>query len=408
MIPQLIPPPPPDLGLADEPISLTNRRLARVVPGKSVPPEEPGRRAELATRLLSFVALCAFGFGVFSVARGGYEAMTDSFIAPIILSPDSDVVIQSRLNVARVVAERDALVLRRDESKSAIEAAKLGVEKLTELREAAAASLRWTSTVTAAAAASTRDDLRTLERQKELLEASLTEQNARVKEVEGHVASGLVNKSDLAHEKGEASQLGLELLRNERERLGAVSRLQQSYLAQRVLGGTGKGGRRLQTPEMLQRQDQMVKVELELLKVQSEQRSRTALLASDERQLVILDELIGQMKSRPVFRATDGKQNVAFVPYTQIEGVGGGDPVFDCATLGIFGCREVGRVIEVVPGEVAMPDPWGTPARGQYVVLDLSDPASAQSKVLRVRSQRGPHALDEGPAMTPRAWLARR
>jgi hypothetical protein len=143
---------------------------------------------------------------------------------------------------------------------------------------------------------------------------------------------------------------------------------------------------------MLQRQDQMVKVELELLKFQSEQRSRTALLASDERQLVILDELIAQMKSRPVFRATEGKQNVAFVPYTQIEGVGGGDAVFDCASLGIFACREVGRVIEVVPGEVAMPDPWGTPTRGQYAVLDLSDPASAQSKVLRVRPSRGPDA----------------
>jgi hypothetical protein len=51
----------------------------------------------------------------------------------------------------------------------------------------------------------------------------------------------------------------------------------------------------------------------------------------------------------------------------------------------VFNCHEVGRVTEVVPGEVATQDPWGELARGQYVVLALDDPPAVRARVLRVR-----------------------
>jgi hypothetical protein len=77
------------------------------------------------------------------------------------------------------------------------------------------------------------------------------------------------------------------------------------------------------------------------------------------------------------------------VPYTQIEGVRTGAPVFHCAVWGVFACRHVGKVDQLLPGEVAMQDPWGTPMRGQYALLDLFQPDAAQSKVLRVREPAG-------------------
>jgi hypothetical protein len=80
---------------------------------------------------------------------------------------------------------------------------------------------------------------------------------------------------------------------------------------------------------------------------------------------------------------------VAFVPYTQLDGVAPGAQVLEC-TLAFFACRTVGAVLEVVPGEVMLSDPWGNPARGQYAVLDLHDHASARSKSLRVRSAGSP------------------
>jgi hypothetical protein len=43
-------------------------------------------------------------------------------------------------------------------------------------------------------------------------------------------------------------------------------------------------------------------------------------------------------------------------------------------------------VTEVLPGEVIVPDPWGSLARGQYAVIELDDQHAAQSKTLRVRA----------------------
>ena len=54
--------------------------------------------------------------------------------------------------------------------------------------------------------------------------------------------------------------------------------------------------------------------------------------------------------------------------------------------VGIFLCKPVGRVGEIVSGEVILPDPWGNQARGQYAVLDLLDHDAARAKTLRVRS----------------------
>ena len=49
---------------------------------------------------------------------------------------------------------------------------------------------------------------------------------------------------------------------------------------------------------------------------------------------------------------------------------------------------DVGRVAEVLPGEVVTQDPWGTIARGQYAILELSDHDAAKEKVLRARPAR--------------------
>jgi hypothetical protein len=51
----------------------------------------------------------------------------------------------------------------------------------------------------------------------------------------------------------------------------------------------------------------------------------------------------------------------------------------------------VGHIAELLPGEAVVQDPWGSPARGQYAIMDLSDAQAAQSKTLRVRpSGRAP------------------
>jgi hypothetical protein len=62
-----------------------------------------------------------------------------------------------------------------------------------------------------------------------------------------------------------------------------------------------------------------------------------------------------------------------------------GARVLSC-TWGLLFCRDVGAVTEIVPGEVVTEDPWGDLARGQYVVIVLTDAEAVREQVLRLRS----------------------
>jgi hypothetical protein len=146
---------------------------------------------------------------------------------------------------------------------------------------------------------------------------------------------------------------------------------------------------------VLAHRDQEVRLELEDVELEAERRSRLAQERADHAALAHVDELLSQMKARPVFRAIDGSQNVAFVPYTQMDSVRRGADVYACSVWGVFDCSRVGSVAEVVPGEVAAQDPWGTLARGQYAVLDLSEASAGRARSLRVRSSK----LTPEPAM---------
>jgi hypothetical protein len=189
----------------------------------------------------------------------------------------------------------------------------------------------------------------------------------------------------LVREESGYRQLRVAALQNERERFAADVLLRRQELTKEALHQRNAKSRPL-TPELLAQHDQHVRVELDLLRIEGERRSKLAQQQADEKELARMDELIAQMKARPIFRAIGSSQNVAYVPYTQIRDVVPGATVHDCSIWGVFLCKPVGKVAELLPGEVAMQDPWGTPTRGQYAILDLTDPSAARSRSLRIRS----------------------
>ena len=138
-------------------------------------------------------------------------------------------------------------------------------------------------------------------------------------------------------------------------------------------------------PELMAHEEQVIRVELEVRRLLSEKRSKLAEHAALTDRVTKLDELAGQLKSRPIYQAAEKSLNVAFVPYSQIDGVESGALVYAC-TWGLFFCKQVGRIAEMVPGEVLSADPWGAPARGQYAVLALWSSDAARLKTLRVRA----------------------
>jgi len=343
------------------------------------------------TRLLAALALSGLLSGLGYAGLTAYHAINDSFVAPIILSPDNDLVIQSKLSLSRLEAERRAIEARIEENEAGADAAQASVERLEAFQGSAARALDWSMEVTAKQEQLGERDLQRIAEQEALVDGMTVHQKEVVATVEKNVADGLAHRADLEREQQTLDQLHLTALQSERERVATEIQLHAASLAQKAMRG---GNGRLATPEMVARQDQLVRVELDLFKLRAERSTKRSLVRADREELTKIDELVTQMKSRPIFRAIAGSQNVAFVPYTQLDGVHAGAAVYHCAVWGVFGCNPVGKVAQLLPGEVAMQDPWGTPMRGQYALLDLLRPEAAQAKVLRVR---GP-----GDGSTPR------
>jgi hypothetical protein len=83
---------------------------------------------------------------------------------------------------------------------------------------------------------------------------------------------------------------------------------------------------------------------------------------------------------------------LAFVPYTHVSQIKANATLYECRVFSMFACEPVGRVVELLPGEVELPtaevaqtEPTGSPARGQYAVMQLTDPRAAEAESLRVR-----------------------
>ena len=330
-------------------------------------------------RLFAFGALAGFLSLVGYVTHQGYRAATDSFVAPIILSPDNDLVLANKLKLSELQVERAKTAAQLEAIDADVASAERALVRLRALHASTADALAWTTDLSKRQAISGAAELRVLRLQKEALSDLLKKQVSLTDHVRDNMNAGLVSKFDLAHEEQASGRWKVALIETERTALQAQALLQQVTFAQRSLSHGGPP-----MPEQIARDEQLVRIELEMMKLESEQRSKLAEKSVLKEKMALIVDLDRQLKARPVFRALEHSMDVAFVPYTQIDGLRQGANVFDCV-WGIFHCRQVGTVAELVPGEVILPDPWGNQSRGQYAVLDLREHESAKSKTLRVR-----------------------
>jgi hypothetical protein len=347
----------------------------------------PRVRVAWGARLMSLVGLAgtlaALGYAGLTV----YRIITDSFVAPIILSKDSDMVIQSKLSLSRLLAERHGITARMEEDQTAIGAAEEATTRLKALRDTGSKALDWALALTGQQAAAGARDMDALSAQSSVIERMVSQQEAVIAQLKDQLAAGMIHKAEVDREEIVLQQMRIAALDNRRNRISNQALRQAALLSQHSLRNP-RAVNVPATPEVLAQQDQLVKIDLEILKLEAEARSKRVQRSSDQLQLEKLDELLAEMRKRPIFRAIESSQNVAFVPYTQIDGVIPGADVHHCKLWGLFGCEPAGRVSEVLAGEVVAQDPWGTPMRGRYAILSLQDPRAAESQSLRVRIAR--------------------
>lgn len=343
-----------------------------------VPEGGPYVRARIFALTMLLLIAGALGYGGYSALR----AFSDSFIAPMTLSPNSDVVLASKLKLDDLARERAQTAAELQGLDAELRANEKALRRLHELEGKYQAAADWVGKMNSHKARVGTAELSALSAQGQIAKDMLEEQRRLTRKAEDDLAAGLITRMDYAKEMQRLADLQRSMLETQRSQLQGQSSMYEVQLAQRALkdqSGAPIG------PQVLQSQEQLARVDMDILRLESETRAKTALREAALQRFGEVDLLTQQLKARPLFRAIQRKLELAFVPYSQLEGVVRGAEVYSCA-WGMFFCRSVGRVGEVLEGEVTQPDPWGTPARGQYAVLNLTDHEAARAKTLRVRA----------------------
>lgn len=343
-----------------------------------------GRPTGARARIFAFAALASLAAGLAYVGQQSYQAMTDSFVAPIILSPDSDIVIQGKIHASQLATERAHTAADLEAIKEALKEGESAIARLKSLQHSPQSANAYTNDVNGRVVAASAAEEKMLKDQRAVLAEMAAKQERLIADGKKNLEAGLISKGELTKELQTQDELQLSMLENERSLHQVRTTMQQAASAQESLAGHAPA-----MPETLSREAEMVRIELEIARIESDARAKKFEKKLLDDKMAMLDDLDAQMKTRPAFRASERSMDVAFVPYTQMNGVFAGAVVHECV-WGIFNCKAVGTVTELVPGEVILPDPWGNQARGQFAVLSLSNHDSAKAKTLRIRPTETP------------------
>jgi hypothetical protein len=358
--------------------------------------DETGPVARLRSRVAGFAVLGAVAAVLVFATRALYFIVTDSWVAPVHLSPQSDVVLQLQSKLLREQAEMSRVVVELERIDGDLAAIDAGLERLSALRAGAGAPLTWQADAGAAEQKTLGRVIVSLRGEIEVLERAHGRQAELTAAARRDLDGGLIVRKELQQQEQALDALAVGLA--EKKRMLEQARHEEREVrartgAYRAGAGVGAAGRHPAggagpdsvMPEVAASQERDARAELELLRLEAEKRNLIGLRRVAEQGLARQQELLRELESRPLYRAVHGAIDVAFVPYDQLDDVRPGARVMAC-TWGLVNCRDVGRVSEILDGEVATLDPWGDTARGQYAILELSEPAAIRQKVLRIRS----------------------
>ncbi|AKV00974.1 hypothetical protein AKJ09_07637 [Labilithrix luteola] len=347
--------------------------------------------SSLKPRVFALAVLAALLTGIAWLGRGIYYAVVDAWMVPITLSPDNDQVLQINVKLNEQIVQRNKLqadIERIDADLRGIDAA---IARLRTIESSGVEAIRWTASATRAQSKAVAERMRGLGEQKRLLAGMLARQKLIADNARRNAEAGLLARQELDREAQVLDQLELAISQNARDMQdsrmqGAQFLATQAVLRDAMNGDSKRGGVGI-LPEIVAGEERAVRLDLELIRLEAERRSLVSQRGISVEALGRMEEMFRQLKARPLYRAIEAKTDVAFVPYTQLPHVRAGAPVVAC-TWALFDCRIVGRIAEVLPGEVVAQDPWSNVERGQYAILDLNDREAAKEKVLRARSMR--------------------
>ncbi|HVY41222.1 MAG TPA: hypothetical protein VHM31_24965 [Polyangia bacterium] len=344
-----------------------------------------------ATRLFSLVALAALGLGAAAVARGAYYAARDAWVAPLQLSPDSRDVVALRIQASKEKEQRARLESELTSAAAEKVAIDLGLTRLRTLADGYAKAVRWSSSDQGGQLAALLEQKALLERQRALTLETIERDEAAVTRAQRELEAGVVTNGELQAAQSNLARTQLTKAEKELEVARVTAALDEATRqADAMAGAAGRppsaGGRgaHLASPDVIRMDEVRINVELQIARLDADRRAAESRERAARAGIQAMDELQVELTATPLFLAARREIDLAFVPYAHLDAIRAGDAVYHCRWF-LFGCREVGRIRRIFPGEVVTDDPWGSVARGRYVELQMNAHAAMGERTLRVR-----------------------
>jgi hypothetical protein len=344
-----------DLGLAPKPITKKAQKL--VVSTYRL----------LGFGILSLIVVVLVGY----IGTTAFYFLNHTWVTPVALSANDEKVVALQGQLAAQLNERAKLVGDLAESERAIRAEQTfqmqfarAIKKDLEGRRAALGRVKQLATT----AAVTRNQIRTTNDDYSASAAARMEDDYKAKMIDrnamlaGKFQLAQISSANLslAERQAEFNQRAAELAA-ETQSLDAIlsDKTASAALSYDVL----KIARDYQTSK---------------LALAREMGNRDRLTASLARQ----DKIIEGLQQSAYLRAVSDNASVALVPYKNLDNVEKGTKLYGCRLNMLF-CHEVGKVLDILPGEVEVKHPSrDSVLRGRMIEMQMTDADAAQDEVL--------------------------
>jgi hypothetical protein len=361
-------------------------------------------RTSWTSRALALLCLLGVAGGTGFAASLVHSALSDAWVAPLRLSPDNERVVDLRIQQTKEKADRARLSAEIVGIDQELQAVDVSLRRMQSLSADYRGALAWTAEAQSKELRDLAQQLNELQSKWQMLNKLLGEQRAVLARADSDRAAGLITSTEFDRQAIAVHQLEveqqdceIELGKVDASRSDATARGQALTSASSGPSDPSRHRPSQLSPDVIKFYDDQVRVELEVARLEAEKRSAQARREAAQGALDDMGQLLRELESRPLYRATQQNTDVAFAPYDHLRRFAVGDEVYACM-LSVFACRVVGTVTELVSGEVITQDPWGELARGQYVILEMRDRSALFERVLRVRHTSAPTAAASSPS----------
>jgi hypothetical protein len=350
-----------------------------------------------AYKLAGFIALTTILFGLLSYfSVHAFYFVSRSWATPIIVSPSDKQVLELRAQLAQQTSLRDSLAAQRFDLDAKVEDAdRLVAEEEDFQREYQKTLIADIAFRKKALVKMSRLSASHAYAANRIARANQDYANLTREQAKELFAARLITKEDAARASQQTADLaganlgldvkGVELDTN----VSALGRDIESLSVADATLRASQGGPRpdgAMSQEVLTMKHEFDRSKLEAARARSTRKSLEKTRAGLDAAITRYDGLLKSIKDSPYLRAVDKHVTIAFVPYDNIGSVRPGAKIYACRANFVF-CRNIGRVADVLEGEVTGKHPTQSiEVRGVLVEMELDDLREAESPVLHFGS----------------------